>query len=100
MAFTTHAAIRAVERLGVDEVVDQILSGKAKRVLVRAVSLNDLPMYDVEVDGVRVRVAFDPLDQVVVTVLPLEFPAERYRRIVKQGSKRKREFFRGFEEEE
>jgi len=111
MPGTTHAAVRAAERLGIiadrkwfDEVVDQILSGRAKRVHAHIVTnlADHSHIYDVEVSTGKVRVVFDPRpgEQVVVTVLPPEFQFEKFHRLQKQDAKRKREFFRGFEDEE
>jgi len=111
MPGTTHAATRAAERLGIiadrkwfEEVVDQILSGRATRVHAHIVTtLADYNhIYDVEVSTGKVRVVFDPRpgEQVVVTVLPPEFSFEKFRRLKKQECNRKREFFRGFQDEE
>ena len=108
MAGTTHAAVRAAERLGIiadrkwfEEVKREILSGRAKRVTATIKSL-DKPtvMLDVFVSTGRARVVWKPDEQLVITVLPLELPVEHRRRLEKQDSKRKREFFRGFEGEE
>ena len=103
---TIHAAIRAGERIGVSadrnwfgEVRQEILAGRATRVHSTLRSLDDNPVFDVQVQGKTARVVFDPADQVVITVLPSEFPVERRKRLTKQHCKRKREFFRGFQEE-
>ena len=112
MPGTVHAAVRAAERLGIvadrkwfDEVVDQILSGKATRVRYKVATHLDEHnlVYDVVTSTGRARVVFDPRlgQKVVVTVLPLgEFRIERYHRQRKQEGQRKREFFRGFDDEE
>jgi hypothetical protein len=110
MQGTLHAAARAAERFGIiadskwfREVVDQILSGQAKRVPF-ITRLDGNPIFDAEVSTGRVRVAFDAVERRVVTVLPPELPVEttrkRIKRLEKQSARRKKDFFRDFQDDE